>query len=105
MKTQKPTAKRKTRRQVRAVVHTPAPWRVVRSLTCGHLRAAHNYQKNPKREWTDADLRLIEASPVLLAAAVDVLSYLTDAPQTLSAGQRLDAILKLKRAIELSRVV
>lgn len=50
------------------VVHTPGPWEAVRSLTCGHLRAAHNYQVNPKDEWTDADLKLISAAPDLLAA-------------------------------------
>jgi hypothetical protein len=41
-----------------ADVHTPGPWEAVRSLTCGHLRAAHNYQVDPKEEWTDADLFL-----------------------------------------------
>jgi hypothetical protein len=43
--------------------HTSGPWEAVRSLTCGHLRAAHNYQVNPKEEWTDADLKLISAAP------------------------------------------
>lgn len=47
---------------------TPGPWEAVRSLTCGHLRAAHNYQVEPKEEWTDADLRLISAAPDLLVA-------------------------------------
>jgi hypothetical protein len=50
------------------IVHTPGPWEAVRSLTCGHLRAAHNYQVDPKEEWTDADLKLISAAPDLLAA-------------------------------------
>ena len=48
--------------------NTPGPWDAVRSLTCGHLRAAHNYQVDPTDEWTDADLRLITAAPDLLAA-------------------------------------
>ena len=43
--------------------HTPGPWEAVRSLTCGHIRAAHNYQVDPKKEWTDADLKLIAAAP------------------------------------------
>ena len=53
---------------VHAVVHTPGPWGAVRSLTCGHLRAAHNYQVDPRDEWTDADLKLISAAPDLLEA-------------------------------------
>jgi uncharacterized membrane protein len=48
--------------------HTPGPWEVVRSVTCGHLRAAHNYQSNPKNEWTNADIKLIAAAPDLLDA-------------------------------------
>lgn len=48
--------------------HTKGPWEAVRSLTCGHLRAAHNYQENPKEEWTNDDLALISAAPDLLAA-------------------------------------
>jgi hypothetical protein len=48
--------------------HTPKPWKPVRSLTCGHLRAEHNYRKDPREEWTDADLRLIAAAPELLEA-------------------------------------
>jgi hypothetical protein len=48
--------------------HTTGPWEVVRSLSCGHLRAAHNFQVDPKNEWTDADLKLIAAAPELLAA-------------------------------------
>jgi hypothetical protein len=46
--------------------HTPGPWNCVRSLTCGHLRAAHNYQSDPQREWTKADMQLIDAAPELL---------------------------------------
>lgn len=53
---------------VESVVHTPGPWEAVRSLTCGCLRAAHNYQVDPKEEWTDEDLRLISAAPDLLSA-------------------------------------
>lgn len=45
---------------------TRGPWKVVRSLTCGHLRAAHNYQSDPRLEWTDRDIELIEAAPDLV---------------------------------------
>lgn len=48
--------------------HTPGPWSVVRSVTCGHLRAGHNYRSDARLEWTDADLNLIEAAPEMLAA-------------------------------------
>lgn len=48
--------------------HTPGPWKVVRSVTCGHLRAGHNYRSDPKQEWTHADMQLIEAAPELLEA-------------------------------------
>lgn len=48
---------------------TPGPWHIVRSQTCGHLRAAHNYRSDkPTAEFTDADIRLIESAPDLLAA-------------------------------------
>lgn len=47
---------------------TPGPWKVVRSLTCGHLRAEHNYQSDPRLEWTDKDIELIEAAPDLVQA-------------------------------------
>lgn len=53
--------------------HTPKPWNPVRSLTCGHLRAAHNYQQDPTSEWTDADIRLISAVPDLLEALDNLL--------------------------------
>jgi hypothetical protein len=53
---------------VQSIVHTHGPWEAVRSLTCGHLRAAHNYQVDPKEEWTDADLKLISAAPEMLEA-------------------------------------
>lgn len=54
--------------------HTPGPWEPVRSLTCGHLRAAHNYNSDPKKEWTDADILLISAAPELLDACKAALS-------------------------------
>lgn len=44
---------------------TPGPWEPVRSLTCGHLRAAHNYHTDPHQEWTDADIRLIASAPLM----------------------------------------
>jgi hypothetical protein len=47
--------------------HTPMPWQAVRSLTCGHLRAGHNYRQVPSEEWTDADIRLINDAPKMLA--------------------------------------
>lgn len=43
-------------------------WDVVRSLTCGHLRAAHNYQTDPTVEWSDADIALVNAAPELAEA-------------------------------------
>jgi|LakMenEpi04Sep11_1017361.scaffolds.fasta_scaffold00001_30 hypothetical protein len=61
-------ANQKTKPSDQSVVHTPGPWEAVRSLTCGHLRAAHNYQVDPKEEWTDADLKLISAAPEMLKA-------------------------------------
>lgn len=54
--------------------HTPKPWRIVRSLTCGHLRAEHNYNADPRQEFTDADIRLMQSAPdmlELLEAAYD----------------------------------
>lgn len=47
--------------------HTPGPWKVVRSLTCGHLRNENNYAADPYQEWTQADIALIESAPELLA--------------------------------------
>ena len=53
---------------------TPGPWHIVRSQTCGHLRAAHNYRSDdPRSEFTDADIRLIASAPELLAALQTVL--------------------------------
>ena len=52
---------------------TPGPWEPVRSLTCGHLRAGHNYNTpEPKKEWTDADIRLIAAAPELYEALTEL---------------------------------
>lgn len=56
--------------------HTPGPWEAVRSVTCGHLRAAHNYRINPRLEWTDADIALINAAPDLLTACEEALPWL-----------------------------
>jgi hypothetical protein len=52
---------------------TPGPWQAMRSVTCGHLRATHNYRQNPHDEWTDADIALINAAPDLLAACEAML--------------------------------
>lgn len=46
--------------------HTPGPWKPYRSLTCGHIRAGHNENSDPKKEWTDDDLRLIAEAPAML---------------------------------------
>ena len=53
---------------------TPVPWSVVRSVTCGHLRAGHNMNTaEPAKEWTNHDIDLIEdarnALPTLLRLA------------------------------------
>lgn len=53
---------------------TPGPWKAVRSLTCGHLRAEHNYQQDPMTEWTDADLALISSAPDLLSTVQSLLT-------------------------------
>jgi hypothetical protein len=49
---------------------TPGPWEPCRSVTCGHLRAAHNYREAPSEEWTDADLRFIALARAALPAWV-----------------------------------
>lgn len=59
--------------------HTPGPWKVVRSLTCGHLRNENNYAADPYQEWTQADIALIEAAPDLLEFAKQVAEYAQDA--------------------------
>jgi hypothetical protein len=78
------------------IVHTPGPWEAVRSLTCGHLRAAHNYQVDPREEWTDADLKLISAAPDLLTALNDLLYEL---PRQ-SGGLQARRIVAARNAIE-----
>ena len=56
---------------------TSGPWDIVRSQTCGHLRAAHHYRSDdPRSEFTDADIRLIAAAPELLAALKQCLAYI-----------------------------
>lgn len=75
---------------------TPGPWEAVRSLTCGHLRASHNYQANHKEEWTDADIKLISAAPDLYAAcesALVELQFYLDS----DAAPKLEAALKKAR--------
>ena len=59
-------------------VHTPGPWEAVRLLNCGHLRAAHNYQRDPKEEWTDADLKLISAAPEMLSCLQQLSPVVND---------------------------
>ena len=55
---------------------TRGPWEPVRSLTCGHLRAGHNYNTpEPKKEWTDADIRLIAAAPELYEALEELYQF------------------------------
>mgnify|MGYP001584483814 CR=1 FL=1 len=58
------------------MTHTPGPWKPQRSMTCGHLRAAHNFPCAPKAEWTDADIALIAAAPKLLAVLQPFASLL-----------------------------
>lgn len=55
-----------------STLFTPGPWKVVRSQTCGHLRAEHNYHSDPHKEWTDADMSLIEAAPDMLEVLREV---------------------------------
>jgi hypothetical protein len=79
--------------------HTSGPWEAVRSLTCGHLRAAHNYQVNPKEEWTDADLKLISAAPEmkkLLERVLDMLEFQDGKPSRLIANIR-DLLEEIER--------
>lgn len=56
--------------------HTPGPLKPVRSLTCGHLLAGHNMNCDPKKEWSEDDLRLIESAPKLLDALREARSDL-----------------------------
>jgi hypothetical protein len=56
---------------------TPGPWEPIRSLTCGHLRAGHSWNtREPKKEWTDEDIRLIAAAPELYEACDECLHAL-----------------------------
>ena len=73
------TENRQPATRAQTILHTPGPWEAVRSLTCGHLRAAHNYQTKAKLEWTDDDLRLINALPELLEACRVVLAAIEQA--------------------------
>ncbi len=57
--------------RARCAEATPDPWEPTRSVTCGHLRAGHNWQRDPFVEWTTADVAFIGAAradvPALLA--------------------------------------
>lgn len=55
---------------------TPGPWNVVRSVKYGHLRAGHNYQSDPSKEFTDADIALINAAPDMLLVLYGVRNLL-----------------------------
>lgn len=55
------------------------PWKVVRSATCGHLRAEHNYNSDPRKEWTDEDIALIESAPDM-RGAIDVALRIVNGP-------------------------
>lgn len=83
---------------VQNIVHTPGPWEAVRSLTCGHLRAAHNYQVDPKEEWTDADLKLISAAPEMLYCLQRLSPVVNDydfrcSPEGKVLSDRINALL------------
>lgn len=54
-------------------------WNAVRSTTCGHLRAAHNYNKDPRKEWTDADIELINKAP-LMREMIDTALRVVEGP-------------------------
>lgn len=79
---------------------TPGDWKAVRSLTCGHLRASHNYQADPRAEWTDDDIRLIDAAPALLAACEKVIAYLLRFGPSHLACQAFETERKLLHEIE-----
>jgi hypothetical protein len=42
--------------------------KAVRSATCGHLRNEANHNQDPRAEWTDKHIAIINAAPDLLAA-------------------------------------
>jgi hypothetical protein len=78
---------------------TPGPWEPVRSLTCGHLRAGHNYNTpEPKKEWADADIRLIAAAPELYEALQKVLNQSWDGPIDAEHHARKQAAAALAKA-------
>lgn len=54
---------------------TTTKWNAVRSVTCGHLRAEHNYQRDPRQEWSDRDIALINAAPELAEACREVVRW------------------------------
>lgn len=80
--------------------HTPGDWSVYRSVTCGHLRAGHNENSDPRLEWTDADIRLIDSAPDLLDACESMVLLMQsrfrrgeDKPGPMY-GKLLDAVCK-----------
>ena len=90
----------RTTTRVNRLVRTPGPWKVVRSLTCGHLRAEHNYQTDPRLEWTDKDIELIEAAPLLVEALRELHDVSVTAPHCRYGDRSLNAF---QRAADLLR--
>lgn len=83
---------------------TRGPWEPVRSVTCGHLRAGHNYQSDPKKEWTDKDLRVIALAPDMLRAcnmAMEACRENLRAYQYKNEIVLLEAMMECRRIIEL----
>jgi hypothetical protein len=63
------------------------------------LRAGHNYNTpEPKKEWTDADIRLIAAAPELYAALEKVLNQSWDGPIDAEHYARKQAAAALAKA-------
>ncbi len=87
---------------VDAVVRTPGPWKVVRSLTCGHLRAEHNYHSDPRLEWTAKDIELIQAAPALVEALRELHDF---AERSTHCRYEDRSKLAFERAAELLRML
>ena len=84
---------------------TAGEWKAIRSVTCGHLRAEHNYRQDPREEWTDADICLINAAPDLYAAceAAEVYIMTTPLPVVFDGEKYRQVVQQLKDAVRKAR--